>query len=60
VRWVSPTLVTLTILAEPVGSSLLGAIVFQENPGFGVLLGAIVILSGVAIAAWGSRSVQDQ
>ncbi|WP_088891360.1 DMT family transporter [Leptolyngbya ohadii] len=56
VRWVSPTLVTLTILAEPVGSSLLGAIVFRENPGWTVIFGAIVILSGVAIAALGSRS----
>jgi drug/metabolite transporter (DMT)-like permease len=60
VRWVSPTLVTLTILAEPVGSSLLGAIVFQENPGSTVILGAIVILSGVAIAAFGSRSAQTE
>lgn len=55
VRWVSPTLVTLTILAEPVGSSLLGAIVFQENPGKIVLIGAIVILTGVAVAALGAR-----
>jgi len=51
VRWVSPTLVTLTILAEPVGSSILGLLVFQENPGRWVWLGAGVILLGVAIAA---------
>ncbi len=56
VRWISPTLVTLTILAEPLGSSLLGFIVFQENPGITVLIGAATILSGVAIAAVGSRS----
>ncbi|HEY9641683.1 MAG TPA: DMT family transporter, partial [Coleofasciculaceae cyanobacterium] len=55
VRWISPTLVTLTILAEPVGSSILGAIVFQENPGVPVILGAAVILAGVAIAALGTR-----
>lgn len=54
VRWVSPTLVTLTILAEPVGSSILGFLVFQENPGPSVLLGATVILLGVAIAAVGN------
>src|SRR3712207_723921 len=30
VRWVSPTLVALVILAEPVGSSLLGYLVFGE------------------------------
>lgn len=51
VRWISPTLVTLTILAEPVGSSILGLLVFQENPGRWVWLGAGVILLGVAIAA---------
>uniref|UniRef100_UPI0030DDAFAF DMT family transporter n=1 Tax=Oculatella sp. LEGE 06141 TaxID=1828648 RepID=UPI0030DDAFAF len=56
VRWISPTLVTLVILAEPVGSSILGFIVFRENPGFVVLVGAIVILTGVAIAAFGTRS----
>ncbi|HEY9700650.1 MAG TPA: DMT family transporter [Trichocoleus sp.] len=55
VRWVSPTLVTLAILAEPVGSSFLGAIVFQENPGGMVIAGAIVILGGVAVAALGTR-----
>lgn len=56
VRWVSPTLVTLTILAEPIGASLLGMIVFQENPGWIVALGAVVILTGVTIAALGTQS----
>lgn len=56
VRWVSPTLVTLTILAEPIGSSVLALLFFQENPGTRVWLGAAVILLGVAIAAWGTRS----
>jgi drug/metabolite transporter (DMT)-like permease len=54
VRWISPTLVTLTILAEPVGSSILGFLVFRENPGVIVGIGAIVILVGVAIAALGT------
>ena len=54
VRYISPTLVTLTILAEPIGSAILGAIVFQENPGGLVILGAGVILAGVAIAAVGA------
>ncbi|HEY9631092.1 MAG TPA: DMT family transporter [Coleofasciculaceae cyanobacterium] len=59
VRWISPTLVTLTILAEPVGSSILGAIVFQENPGTVVILGAAVIVMGVAIAALGARETSQ-
>ncbi|MBD2461735.1 DMT family transporter [Oscillatoria sp. FACHB-1407] len=55
VRWISPTLVTLVILAEPVGSGILGFIVFRENPGIRVLVGAVIILAGVAIAVLGSR-----
>jgi drug/metabolite transporter (DMT)-like permease len=53
VRWVSPTLVALVILAEPVGSSLLGYLVFGEVPGPLVLGGAAVLLIGVAGAVWG-------
>jgi drug/metabolite transporter (DMT)-like permease len=55
VRWISPTLVTLTILAEPIGASILGILVFQETPGWAVAIGAAVILLGVAIAAIGAR-----
>ncbi|WP_432807881.1 DMT family transporter [Pantanalinema sp. GBBB05] len=51
VRWVSPTLVTLVILFEPVVSSLLGYWVFGEIPGSTVLIGAGVMLLGVALAA---------
>jgi drug/metabolite transporter (DMT)-like permease len=58
VRYVSPTLVTLTILAEPIGSGILGAIVFHENPGSVVILGAGVILTGVAIAAVGASTMK--
>ncbi len=60
VRWVSPTLVTLTILAEPIGSSILGYLVFRENPGALVMGGAGVILMGVAIAAFGIRNMSHQ
>jgi drug/metabolite transporter (DMT)-like permease len=53
VRWVSPTLVALVILAEPVGGSILGYLVFGEVPGVLVLAGATVLLIGVAGAVWG-------
>lgn len=52
-RWVSPTLVALVILAEPIGSSVLGYLVFSEVPGWLVLAGAAVLLVGVACAVWG-------
>ncbi len=54
--WISPTFVTLAILFEPVGASLLGYLIFGEVPGFQVLLGAAVLLGGVAIAAVGSKN----
>ena len=53
VRWVSPTLVALVILAEPVGGSILGYLVFGEAPGYLVIAGAAVLLIGVAGAVWG-------
>ena len=53
VRWVSPTLVALVILVEPVGGSILGYLVFGEVPGSLVLAGAAVLLIGVAGAVWG-------
>ena len=56
VRWISPTLVTLAILFEPVGSSILGYLIFNEVPGLLVLVGAVVVLAGVAIAITGRSS----
>lgn len=56
VRWISPTLVTLAVLAEPVGAGILSAVLFQEYPGWTVLVGAVVLLCGVAIAALGNAS----
>ena len=54
-RWISPTLVTLTILFEPVGASALGYWFFGEVPAVGVFVGAVVLLVGVAIAVLGDR-----
>jgi len=56
VFWLSPTLVTLTILMEPIGASLLGFLIFGEIPGPWALTGAGIVLTGVAIAAMGTRS----
>ncbi len=48
-RWVSPTLVSLSLLFEPVVASLVGAIVFDEIPSSYSLLGGLVVLLGIAI-----------
>ena len=55
-RWVAPTTVTLVILLEPVGASLLAFWWFGEVPGLRVLLGAVVLLIGVAIAVLSQRT----
>jgi drug/metabolite transporter (DMT)-like permease len=44
-------LVTLVILGEPIGSSLLGWWIFQEVPSPAVLWGALLLLAGVVITA---------
>ncbi|WP_035799170.1 DMT family transporter [Crocosphaera chwakensis] len=55
VRYVSPTLITLAILFEPIGSSFLGFLLFQEIPSILVLIGAFIILVGVIIAVVSSQ-----
>jgi drug/metabolite transporter (DMT)-like permease len=54
-RWLSPSLITLSILLESIISSILGAIVFQEIPPLSIVWGGLIILSGVAIAIIGNR-----
>lgn len=49
-RWLSPTLVTLVVLFEPIGSSLLGWWLLGEIPPLTVALGSFVVLGGIAIA----------
>lgn len=54
-RSISPTLVSLVILFEPIVSSLLGYLIYQEVPGVLEFVGAGVLLVGVALAIVGSR-----
>jgi len=55
VRFISPTFVTLAILFEPVSASILGFFIFGEVPSFLVLVGAIILLVGSAIAILGGK-----
>jgi drug/metabolite transporter (DMT)-like permease len=56
VRWISPVIVTLVILLEPIGASLLAFALFGELPGPQVLAGAVVMLAGVVLAVLGNRA----
>lgn len=55
VRSISPTLVSLVILFEPICSSFLGYLIYQEVPGILEFIGAVVLLVGVALAILGVK-----
>jgi drug/metabolite transporter (DMT)-like permease len=48
--YVSATLVTVAILGEPIGSTLLAWLVLGEAPGYNVVLGGALILAGIYLA----------
>jgi drug/metabolite transporter (DMT)-like permease len=54
VRWISPTLVTLVILFEPIVSGGLAYVIFAEFPGWLTLAGVPVLLGGVVLVVAGS------
>ncbi|MGL5035191.1 MAG: DMT family transporter [Microcystaceae cyanobacterium] len=58
VRWIAPTFVTLAILFEPLGASVLGWLIFAEIPPLAVITGGLLLLMGVAIAVIGSKKSQ--
>ena len=49
VRWISPTLVSLSLLCEPIVASFVGAIVFGEIPSWNPILGGLIILMAIAL-----------
>lgn len=56
VAWISPNMVALALLFEPICSSLFGWIFFAEVPSLLVLLGGGIGLVGVAFAIVGNRN----
>ena len=57
-RFISPTLVTLAVLFEPICSSFLGWLIFQEVPSRLVFVGATLLLVGVAVAIISTNNKQ--
>lgn len=51
-RWISAPVVSISLLGEPVGASILAYIVLAESPGPMVLLGGAVTLAGILICAY--------
>jgi drug/metabolite transporter (DMT)-like permease len=50
-RYIPATLVAIITLVEPIGSAVLAFFILQETPGTGVLLGGLLILAGIYLAA---------
>ena len=52
----SPITTSLVILIEPIGASMLGFWIFEEQPSVGVAVGAIAIIAGIALSYEGLKS----
>jgi drug/metabolite transporter (DMT)-like permease len=59
-RWISPTLVSVAILLEPVLASVGAAALYDEVPGPVVLIGAAILVVGVAVTSLAERSTQGE
>jgi len=52
-RWVPAPVVSLSLVGEPVGSSLLAWIILSQVPGLGVAIGALLALLGIYLTVYG-------
>jgi drug/metabolite transporter (DMT)-like permease len=50
-KYLPASFVSVTLLGEPVGSTILAYIIFQEIPGWVKIIGAVLILTGIWLAA---------
>ncbi len=55
VRWLSPTLVSVVVLLEPLVSGLGALVLFDEVPGLLVVAGGVVLVAGVALTVVAER-----
>lgn len=58
-RHLPATYVTLAVLGEPIGSSILAWIILGEVPGLVTVLGGALVLAGIAIASRPEREVRN-
>jgi drug/metabolite transporter (DMT)-like permease len=50
-KYLPVSLVSVTLLGEPVGSTVLAYFILQESPGWVKIIGAVLILAGIWLAA---------
>ena len=57
---VKASVVSVALLAEPIGATLLGLLVFQERPGPQVVVGAVIVLAGVAVTVFAESTTRPE
>jgi drug/metabolite transporter (DMT)-like permease len=57
---VKASVVSVALLAEPIGATLLGLAIYHERPGAQVVVGAIVVLAGVAGTVFAESSARPE
>lgn len=55
-KYVESSVVSVTLLGEPVGSALLAVVLFAEVPGIATVVGGIVVLLGIFVTARARRT----
>lgn len=55
-KYVSPAAVSVSILGEPVGATLLAWLLWRSTPGPVTLAGGLLLLVGIGLFQWGSES----
>lgn len=58
-RYISATLVTVAVLGEPVGATILASLILKEPPSLSEIGGGILILTGIFIAFRKSQTPPD-
>lgn len=59
-RYVPASVVSVSLLGEPVGSSLLAALLLSEVPPEYTMVGGAIILAGIVMATWGMGARSNQ
>lgn len=50
-KYLPASFVAVTLLGEPIGSTLLAFLIFQQSPGWIKILGGVLILAGIYLAS---------
>ena len=59
-RFVPATMVTIAVLGEPVGATLLAFFILKEVPAWVEIAGGVLILAGIVVAFSGSRTINRE